>query len=183
MTEDRENDRPTAGMQAGPASAPVRGPGAPAVGERPLGVSLLTWLYWFWAGATVLLFLGLVFGEGPVPIAGETVPRSEAIARVLPVLLPMGLAVIGAALALSLRQSWARPAVLLPVALAVFGPALSGVGTSLGDILAGAVGLLAVLAGLVWYLYFTERATAYFAELKADDDSDARPGPRPGAGE
>ena len=176
MSDDRENDGPPGGTHAGPASAPARGPGAPAVGERPLGISLLTWLYWFWAGAIVLLFLGLVFGDGPVPIAGETVPRSEAIARVLPVLLPMGLAVIGAALALSLRQGWARPAVLLPVALAVFGPALSGVGTTLGDLLTGAIGLLLVLAGLVWYLYFTPRANAYFARLRAGEGEDAGTG-------
>lgn len=138
--------------------------------ERPLGISLLIWLYWFWAGATALIFLGFAIGDGPVPMGGETIPRTEALARVLPVLLPMGLAAVGGALALGLRRVWARPAVLLPVFLAAFGPALSGVGRSLADSLLGALVLLPVLAGLVWYLYFRARTVAWFEGLKAGDD-------------
>jgi hypothetical protein len=142
--------------------------------EQPLGIGLLIWLYWFWAGAVALFFLSFAVGEGPVPMGGATIPRSEALARVLPVLLPMGLAVIGAALALGLRWHWARPAVLLPVALAVFGPALSGVGTSVADMVTGALAVLPILGGMVWYLYFRPGVVAYFAGLKAKD-SDAEP--------
>lgn len=137
---------------------------------QPLGIALLIWLYGFWAGAVTLVLLGLVFGEGPVPMSGETVPRTEALARVLPVLLPMGLAVIGAALALGLRKHWARPAVLLPVALAAFGPALSGVGTSIMDIVTGALVVLPILAGMIWYLYFLPGVKQYFAGLAVHGD-------------
>jgi hypothetical protein len=103
-------------------------------------------------------------------MGGETIPRTEALSRVLPVLLPMGLAAVGGALALGLRRVWARPAVLLPMFLAAFGPALSGVGRSLADSLLGALVLLPVLAGLVWYLYFRPRTVAWFEGLKAGDD-------------
>lgn len=150
-------------------TAPARGPGAPATGGRPLGISLLTWLYWFWAGATVLFVLSFAVGEGPVPMSGETLSRAEALERVVPVLLPMGLAVIGAAAALSFQWAWARPAVLLPLALAAFGPALTGVGT-LTDVVLGALALLPILGALVWYLYFRTRVTAYFDRLKSDGD-------------
>ena len=169
-------------QQTGPVSAPARGPGAPAVGDRPLGISLLTWLYWFWVGAIVLVFLGLAVGDGPVPISGETVPRSEALERVLPVLLPMGLAVLGAAMALGLRKAWARPAILLPVALAAFGPALSGVGVTTMDVVLGAVVVLPILGALVWYLYYQPGVKAYFADLKAGrDPGDAPTGPGVGS--
>lgn len=137
--------------------------------DQPLGVRLLIWLYWFWAGATAIFLLSLIPGDQPVPIAGETMTRTEALGRVVPVLLPMGLAVIGAALALGLRRPWARPAVLLPVFLAAFGPALSGVGATGMDIVLGFLALLPVLAGLVWYLYFRPRTVAYFARLKDED--------------
>lgn len=156
----------------GPAGTarPGAGPTHPdAQHERPLGISLLIWLYWFWAGAVVLVLLGFAIGEGPVPISGETIPRNEALSRVLPVLLPMGLAVLGAALALGLRRPWARPAVLLPVILAGFGPALSGVGASTTDILLGVLTVVPILAVLVWYLYFRSRVTTYFARLKRDE--------------
>jgi hypothetical protein len=137
--------------------------------DRPLGISLLIWLYWFWAGATVLLLLGLGIGEGPVPIGGRTVPRSEALALVLPVLLPLGLAVLGGAMALSTRRPWARPAALLPMILAGFGPALSGVGTTLADSLIGGLILAPFLAVLAWYLYFRPGTVAYFEGLKVGD--------------
>lgn len=133
--------------------------------DQPLGIALLIWLYGFWAGAVALFFLSFAVGEGPVPMSGETVPRREALARVLPVLLPMGLAVAGAALALGLRKPWARPAVLLPVALAGFGPALSGVGASVADIVTGVLVVLPILGVMVWYLYFRPGVKQYFAGL------------------
>ncbi len=148
----------------------ARGPGATGPRDRPLGISLLTWLFWFWTGATVIFFLTLVPGNQPVPIGGETMTRSEALARILPVLLPMGLATAGAALALSLRRPWARPTVLLPVILAAFGPALSGVNTSIMDAILGVLVLLALLAALVWYLYFRPKTVAYFERLKESGD-------------
>ena len=141
----------------------------PDTSERPLGVHLLTWLFWFWTGAVALFLLGLAVGEGPVPMSGETLPRSESLARVLPVLLPMGLAALGAALALQLGRHWARPAVLLPIALAAFGPALAGIGT-LSDVLVGALAVLPILAGVAWYLYFRPSVAAYFAGLKAEEE-------------
>lgn len=191
MTTQREFDGPDQGAEPepeletrGPDSAPARGPGAPVVGERPLGVSLLTWLYWFWVGAIILVFLGFAVGDGPVPISGETVPRSEALERVLPVLLTMGLAVLGAALALSLRKPWARPAVLLPVALAAFGPALSGVGVTTADIVLGALAVVPILGALVWYLYFQAGVKAYFVDLNEGREPGTggaeAPGDRPG---
>lgn len=147
-------------------SGSVHHPGAQ--NERPLGISLLIWLYWFWAGAVALVLLGFAIGDGPVPMSGRTIPRDEALARVLPVLLPMGLAVLGAALALGLRRRWARPAVLLPVVLAGFGPALSGVGASTADLVLGILTVVPLLAGLTWYLYFRPRVRTYFARLKND---------------
>ena len=154
-------DNPTVDPERGRAAETTADPGE----DRPLGISLLTWLYWFWTGATVLFFLSLIPGDEPVPIGGRTLSRSEALARVLPVLLPMGLAALGAALALTLQRSWARPAILLPVVLAAFGPALSGVGSTAGDVILGALAVLPVLAALVWYLYFRPRTTAYFRQL------------------
>jgi hypothetical protein len=135
------------------------GPGA----ERPLGISLLIWLFWFWAGALGLLVLGLAVGEGPVMLAGRAVPRGEALIRVLPALVPMALAVVGAALALTLARPWGRPAALFPFALAAFGPALSGVGavTAL-DLVAAVSVLVPILALLVWYLYRHPGPRAYF---------------------
>ncbi|MFO7894396.1 MAG: hypothetical protein R6U63_11735 [Longimicrobiales bacterium] len=155
------------------AGTAARGPGAVAPEDQPLGISLLTWLYWFWSGATVIFLLSLIPGDQPVPIAGETITRTEALGRVLPVFLPIGLAAIGAALALTLRRSWARPAVLLPVILAAFGPALSGMGTSTTDTIFGIVVVLAILVGLIWYLYFRARTVAYFERLKDDDEGPA----------
>ncbi|NIP80539.1 MAG: hypothetical protein GWM90_15485, partial [Gemmatimonadetes bacterium] len=131
--------------------------------ERPLGLSLLIWLLWFWAGAIGLVFLGFAVGDGPVMMSGRAVPRGEALEALLPVLVPMGLAVIGAALALGLRRTWARPAVLLPFALTALGPALTGVGaTSGGDIAMAALVLVPVIGALVWYLYFGSGPAAYF---------------------
>lgn len=122
--------------------------------ERPLGISLLIWMFWFWAGAIGLLVLGLAIGEGPVIMNDEPLRRSEALAGILPVLVPMALAVVGAALALTLRKRWARPAALFPFVLAVFGPALTGAGgVSPADMVLAALVLVPVLGGLGWYLY------------------------------
>ncbi len=130
---------------------------------RPTGVVLLIWLFWFWAGALLLLVVGLAVGEGPVMVAGRAMDRGEALRLVLPALVPMGLAVVGAALALTLRRSWARPAALFPFALAVFGPALIGIGTvSVVDVVATVLALVPILAGLIWYMYFQPGPRAYF---------------------
>ena len=165
MSTDR--DQNDAGSPAARTTDPPPDGPEPAL-DRPLGISLLVWLYWFWAGAVVLVFLGLAIGEGPVMIGGRAAPRSAALAAVLPVLLPMGLAVIGGALALSLERRWARPALLLPVVLAAFGPVLSGVGTSMLDAVIGTLVVLGVLALLVWYLYLRPDVNAYFAGLRTD---------------
>jgi hypothetical protein len=142
--------------------------GSPTADERPLGVSLLTWLLWFWAGAVVLVFLGFAVGDGPIMLSGSAVPRDEALARVVPALLPMGLAVIGAALALGLGRPWGRPVVLLPFIIAAFGPALTGLGaTTAGDLLLAVAAVLPIVALLVWYLYFTEASRSYFDGLRA----------------
>lgn len=130
---------------------------------RPTGVMLLIWLFWFWAGALLLLVVGLAAGDGPVMVAGRAMDRGEALRLVLPALVPMGLAVVGAALALTQRRSWARPAALFPFALAVFGPALIGIGAvSVVDVVATVLALLPILAGLIWYLYFQPGPRAYF---------------------
>jgi hypothetical protein len=131
--------------------------------SRPTGVVLLIWIFWFWAGALLLLLIGLAVGEGPVMVAGRALRRGEALRLVLPALVPMGLAVVGAALALTLRRSWARPAALFPFALAVFGPALIGVvPMSPPELALGVLALAPILGGLVWYLYYRPGPRAYF---------------------
>lgn len=131
--------------------------------ERPLGISLLIWVFWFWAGAIVLLGLGLAIGDGPVMMNGEALARREAMVAVLPVLAPMAMAVIGAALALTLRKRWARPAALFPFVLAVFGPILTGAGdVSPLDMVLAVVVLVPVMGGLGWYLYARPGPRAYF---------------------
>ena len=134
--------------------------------KRPLGLNLLIWLYWFWTGAVVLVLVGLAVGEGPVPLGGATVPRTEALAQVLPVLLPMGLATNGAALALQLDRHWARPAALLPLFLAAFGPALSGTGTTLTEVAFGALAVSPIILFVIWYLYMRADVVQHFARLK-----------------
>jgi hypothetical protein len=146
---------------------PGGGPGDSVVPERPLGLSLLIWLLWFWAGAIVLVFLGFAIGDGPVMMSGQAVPRPEALRRLLPILAPMGLAVIGAALAMGLKRPWARPAVLLPFLLAPLGPLLTRVGaTSADEIAVTGIAVLPVIVALVWYLYFSRSVVAYFQALK-----------------
>lgn len=135
--------------------------------DRPMGVRLLIWTFAFWAGAIAMVLLGLGLGEGYVVLGGETVTRGEALATVTPVLLPMGLAVAGAALALGLGRSWARPAALFPFIIAAFTPTLSRLRASGPAELGAALAVLApVLAVLVWYLYFRPRSRAYFDQLR-----------------
>jgi hypothetical protein len=144
------------------------------VAERPLGVSLLTWFFWFWTGASIFVLAVVVAGDGPMLLSGRAVPREEAVARLLPVLIPMALAAGGAGLALTLGKSWARSAVLLPFALVAVAPAFSGAVASLLDLALGALVLVPVVAALVWYLYFRPGVAAYFARLGQEE----REGPR-----
>lgn len=134
---------------------------------KPLGIHLLTWLLWFWAGAAVLVILMLLVGDGPIPLSGRAVPREEALARMLPILGPIGLSAAGAALALALRKSWARSAVLLPFALAAATPAFTGVAASVADLAKGALALAPIVAILVWYLFFQRDVARYFDSLEA----------------
>lgn len=132
--------------------------------DRPLGIRLFIWLFWFWGGAVALLVLGLVVGDGPVLVNGRALMREEALTAVLPALIPMAFAVVGAALALMLGRSWARAAAMVPFALAAFGPLLTDVGSvSVGELVVAAALLLPVLAGLGWYLYVHPEPRAYFA--------------------
>jgi hypothetical protein len=134
--------------------------------ERPLGLALLTWLLWFWAGASVLVIAVLLVGDGPIPLSGRAVPRDEAIARMVPILGPIALAAAGAGLALGLRKHWARAAVLLPFALAAVTPAFTGVAASVADLAMGALALTPIVAILVWYLFFRPEVAGYFAALR-----------------
>lgn len=137
---------------------------APTSAERPLGVRLLIWLFWFWAGASALLLLGLAVGTGPVMMGGRALSRGDALWAVLPALGPMALAVVGAALALSLGRPWGRPAALFPFALAAFGPALTGVApVTPGDLVTAIIVLVPTLGGLGWYLYRSPGPRQYFA--------------------
>jgi len=140
-----------------------------SLGDRPLGLSLLIWLLWFWAGASVLVLLVIGLGDGPVPLKGEFLPREEALARFLPALAPMGLAAAGAALALMLQRPWARSAVLLPFALAGVAPVFSGVATTVGELASGALVLLPLIALVVWYLYLSPEVVRHFASLRDAD--------------
>lgn len=157
MTDPGKSDLDTAGPDADDPLAP------PAADERPIGVSLLIWLFWFWAGAILLLFLGLAVGDGPVMLGGRAVARGEALTAVLPALVPMALAVVGAALALALARPWGRAAALFPFALAAFGPILTGIGSvSPLEMALAALIALPVLGLLVWYLYYQPGPRAYF---------------------
>jgi hypothetical protein len=139
--------------------------------DRPLGLGLLIWLFSFWAGASLLVILLLVMGDGPIPLGGVTVPREEALARILPILGPIALAAAGAALALALEKPWARGAVLLPFSLAAVSPAYTGAARSPLDLALGALAILPLAAVLVWYLYFRPRVVAYFSALRAQGQS------------
>lgn len=131
--------------------------------SRPLGIELLIWLYWFWAGAIVLLFLGLAIGDGPVMLGGRAASRGEALRSVLPALVPMLLAVVGAAMSLGLGRRWARPAALFPFLLVGFGPALTGIGSGRPvDLAFSLLAVLPVIVLLGWYLYRRPGPRAYF---------------------
>jgi hypothetical protein len=145
-------------------------PNAPVHHERPLGLGLLAWLLWFWAGASLLVLLLLAVGEGPLALSGRAVAREEALARILPILAPMALAAAGAALALALEKHWARSAILLPFALAAVTPAFTGVATSTAELATGALVMLPVVLALVWYLYFRPGVAHYFRTLRARDE-------------
>jgi hypothetical protein len=138
--------------------------------ERPLGLALLTWLLWFWAGASALVIAVLLVGDGPIPLSGRAVPRDEAVARMVPILGPIALAAAGAALALGLRKHWARAAVLLPFALAAVTPAFTGVAASVADLAMGALALTPFVAILVWYLFFRPGVAGYFAALRETEE-------------
>lgn len=142
------------------------------IAERPLGLNLLTWLLWFWAGASALVLLVIGVGDGPVPLGGEFIPRDEAMARFLPALAPMGLAAAGAALAILLGRPWARSAVLLPFALAAVAPVFSGVASSVGELAVGALILVPMVVLVVWYLYFRPEVVRHFRELRNHRGSD-----------
>ncbi len=134
--------------------------------ERPLGLSLLGWLFGFWAGALILILLTLGFGEGPVMMAGRSIRRGEALTRLVPILAPMALAAAGAALALALRRPWARAAVFLPLALAAVAPAFTGVAQSAGDLARPVAVTLPFAAALAWYLYGRTSVAEYFRSLE-----------------
>lgn len=134
-------------------------PASPNAHDRPLGISLLIWIYWFWAGALGLLIVTLLTGEGPVLLAGRSMVREDAVAALLPVLAPLALALVGAALALGQRRRWARVASLFPFVLAAFAPVLMIRGGTAGPAMAAPLPLLAALA---WYLYRRPGPRAYF---------------------
>lgn len=138
--------------------------------NRPLGITLLIWMFWFWAGAIVLLVVGLAYGEGPVMVDGRPVSRQETLASLLPALVPMALAVVGAALALTLARPWARAAALFPFALAAFAPLLTGAGdaSALGLGLTAVI-LILVLGLLVRYLYRQPGPRRYFSPVGEGD--------------
>lgn len=160
---------------------PAPAPDAPAVPDRPLGLNLLIWLLFFWAGAIALVFLGFTVGDGPVMLNGRAVPRGEALMAVLPTLLPMGLAAVGAAFALALDRPWARAVVLLPFVLATMAPAFTGAPGAPRDLLFTALTLLPVGALVAWYLFFNAGVNAHFARLReARRPSGGGPGPQRG---
>lgn len=150
--------------------------------ERPLGLSLLTWFFWFWAGASVLVLAVIVVGDGPLLLSGRAVPRDEAVARLLPVLVPMALGALGAGLALALEKPWSRAAVLLPFALVAIAPAFSGAVASLIDLAVGALALVPLVGALVWYLYFRPSVRAYFVRLREQEGERAGTSGSGGAG-
>ncbi len=148
-------------------------------GDRPLGISLIIWMYWFWAGALGLLILTLVTGQGPVLLAGRSMVREDAVAALLPVLAPLALALVGAALALGQRRRWARVAALFPFVLAGFAPVLMVRGGTAGPVMAAPLPFLAALA---WYLYRRPGPRTYFDQAGDGDRSgdDGRVGSRDG---
>jgi hypothetical protein len=140
--------------------------------ERPLGISFLAWLLAFWAGASLLVLVVIATGEGPVPLRGQFLPRDEALARFLTVLVPMALAAGGAAVALVMGKPWARSAVLLPFALVAVAPVFTGTAGSLADLAWGVLAMAPVVATVAWYLFFHRGVKAYFGELRRREGVD-----------
>lgn len=135
---------------------------------RPLGLTLLTWLFGFWSGAAVVVLVSVWIGEGDILMNGEPTPRALVQERLVPMLVPMALATGAAALALWLDSAWARPTTLFAVLIA--GPLATYPGwmeaTNPGG--APAIGLLAVaplLLGIGWYLYAKPNVAGYFRAL------------------
>ncbi len=166
-THEPESRTPGAATNPSSDTAADSGRSGDELPERPLGLSLLTWLLAFWAGAILLILLTLAFGEGPVMMSGRSVRRPEALALLVPVLGPMALAAAGAALALALRQSWARAAVFLPVGLVAMAPVFTGVAGTAGDLTRSVVETLPFAALLAWYLYGRATVVKYFGALRA----------------
>lgn len=135
---------------------------------RPLGLTLLTWLFGFWCGAAVLTLVALYAGESDVLVDGVPTPRSLVREMLLPMLAPMALATGAAAGTLWLDSPWARPTALFALLLA--GPLATfprwAEATNPGG--APLIGLLAVtplLVGLGWYLFGKPNVAAYFRAL------------------
>jgi hypothetical protein len=164
--------------------------------ERPLGLSILIWLFWFWAGAIILVLLGFMIGEGPVMMSGEAVSRREALSRIAPVFIPMGAAVLAAALGLSLGRRWARAAALLPFLLLAIAPSLvGGVERSPTDLVVAALVGIPLVAVLAWYLFVSRSVAAYYRAVtsaraagvgdgtRAEAAAPEPPPPQPSTGE
>lgn len=135
---------------------------------RPLGLTLLTWLFGFWSGAALLALVSVWLGEGDILMNGEPTPRALVRERLVPMLVPMTLATGAAAAALWLDSAWARPTTLFAVLIA--GPLATfprwSEATNPGG--APAIGLLAVLpllVGLGWYLYARPNVAGYYRAL------------------
>lgn len=137
--------------------------------DRPLGIRLLVWFYWFCAGATALFLLTLAFGEGPVLMNGRAVPRDEVLVTVLPALGVVGLALVGGALALSFPRPWSRAAALFPFVLVGFAPTLTGSTTF--DLVRSVLVTLSVVMLLGWYLYARPGPRRYFGPKDGRDDA------------
>ncbi|HUG40037.1 MAG TPA: hypothetical protein VMM12_06120 [Longimicrobiales bacterium] len=135
---------------------------------RPVGLTLLTWLLGFWAGAALLALAGLWLGEGDVLMNGKPTPRPLVREMLVPMLLPMALATGGAAAALWLDSAWARPATLFAFLLAgplATYPRWEEATNPGGAPLLGLLVIAPLLVGLGWYLYAKPNVAAYFRAL------------------
>ena len=135
---------------------------------RPVGLTLLTWLFGFWCGAATLVLASLWLGQGDLLVDGRPTPRPLVREMLVPMLVPMALATGAAAVTLWLDSAWARPTSLFAVLLA--GPLATlpqwREATNPGG--APLIGLLAVtplLVGLGWYLFAKPAVAAYFRAL------------------
>ena len=135
---------------------------------RPVGLTLLTWLFGFWAGAALVALVGLWVGDGDLLVNGEPTARAIVREMLVPMLVPMALATGAAAILLWLDSAWGRPTALFAIFLA--GPLATlprwQEATNPGG--APAIGVLAVLPlllGLGWYLYGKAEVARYFRAL------------------